>query len=118
MEQPLSCLDASGDVCVSNAGAGLSWYHATDLQFAPRTGARFGAFKGARLGDFGAGPGLPRISGSDGRRKITCCQTVSSAEALRIGLVSNGRPAEELLGPAITRGRALAQLRAGGLRLM
>ncbi|MFE6758139.1 enoyl-CoA hydratase/isomerase family protein [Streptomyces sp. NPDC057684] len=102
------------------AGAGLSWACAADLRIAADHARFNAAFRGAGLsGDFGGTWTLPRIIGfGRAREKYLLSQPFDAQEALRIGLVSEVCPADQLLERAYTIARELATSAPIALRLI
>jgi len=93
------------------AGAGLSLCLACDIRIASET-ARFSAIWSRRglLADFGATYLLPRIVGmAKGLELMYTGDIIDAAEALRIGLVSEVLPADDLMPRALSLAERLAQ---------
>lgn len=102
------------------AGAGLSWACAADLRFTADH-ARFNvAFRNAALsGDFGGSWTLPRIIGfGRAREKYLLSTPFDAHEALRIGLVSEVCPADQLLERVHTVAAQLAESAPVALQLI
>src|SRR5205814_1748563 len=80
-------------------GAGLAWACACDLRYASATAVFSTAFLTAAVfGGFGGTWTLPRIVGAAKARELyLLAERFDAQEALRIGLVSQVLPPEELL---------------------
>ncbi|SFQ19243.1 2-(1,2-epoxy-1,2-dihydrophenyl)acetyl-CoA isomerase [Amycolatopsis arida] len=96
----------------SAAGAGAAFAYASDLRIAARSASFLMAFAGVGLGpDSGASWTLPRLIGYGRAQELMLLgRKVDAEEALRIGLVGEVVPDEELADRAH---RVAAQLAAG-----
>lgn len=92
------------------AGAGFSWACAADVRYAAESAVFNTAFMTAGLsGDFGGTWTLPRIVGPAKARELYLLpRKFDAAEALRIGLVSEVLPDDELMDVARDRARQAA----------
>jgi 2-(1,2-epoxy-1,2-dihydrophenyl)acetyl-CoA isomerase len=106
-EMPKLSIAAVNGAC---AGAGFSWACAADVRYAARSAVFNTAFMTAGLsGDFGGTWTLPRIVGSAKARELYLLpRKFDAAEALRIGLVSEVLPDDELLDFARDKARQAA----------
>lgn len=106
-EMPKLTIAAINGAC---AGAGFSWACAADVRYAAESAVFNTAFMTAGLsGDFGGTWTLPRIVGPAKARELYLLPgKFDAAEALRIGLVSEVVPDDQLMELARERARQAA----------
>jgi 2-(1,2-epoxy-1,2-dihydrophenyl)acetyl-CoA isomerase len=117
-EMPKVTIAAINGAC---AGAGFSWACACDLRYAADSAVFNTAFLTAGLsGDFGGTWTLPRIVGAAKARELYLMpQKFDSAEALRIGLVSEVVPQDDFADFVLEkahRAAAFAPLTAASIK--